>query len=127
MHVRILYATAFVLCGAWSAQTAAQESLLTIRSKDGGADFDLTVTEIKREPRKSFLVVPGFSHRSAAGSRWLMCAYTALAMRRGFSYWSVVYPEGSSETLVVGFPETPTEDISKTLGSEFSGPLVTPE
>ncbi|MFZ5775158.1 MAG: hypothetical protein ACOY3Z_06725 [Thermodesulfobacteriota bacterium] len=104
------------------------ESLYVVRTKDQGiTDFDLTVTETSREPNKSFLSVPGFHKRSATGSRWLMCAYTDLAIKRGFKYWSVIYPEEGSDILIVGFPKSQEENISQTLGSEFAGKNVVPE
>lgn len=113
---------------AFGSSVAAQEDLYAVTSKDQGiVEFvDLTVTEIKREARKSVLLVPGFHQRSAAGSRWLMCAYTDLAIRRGFKYWLVVYPAETSETVVVGFPTSDTEDVGKTLGREFVGERVLP-
>lgn len=109
-------------------QSFAKESLYVARSRDQGVTaFDLTVTETKREPNKSFLSVPGFHKRSAAGSRWLMCTYTDLAIKRGFKYWSVIYPEEGNEIVVVGFPKSQDENISKTIGSEFSEKNVVPE
>lgn len=69
-----------------------QSALYTVSSKAQGAPFDLVVTETKREPNKSFLPVPGFHKRTAPSARWLTCAYTDLALKRGFSYWVVVYP-----------------------------------
>ena len=80
-----------------------QPSLYTVSSKAQGAPFDLVVTETKREPNKSFISVPGFHNRTAPGARWLMCAYTDLAIKRGFLNWVVVYPPESSEVLVVAF------------------------
>jgi hypothetical protein len=114
-----------LVCGGYAL---AKDALYVIRSKDQGVTgFDMTVTEIRREPNKSFLSVPGFHERSSAASRWLMCAYTDLAVKRGFKYWSVIYPEKGSEVLIVGFPQSENEDLKKTLGSEFSGTRVIPE
>lgn len=78
------------------------------------------VTETKREPSKSILSVAGFHKRTAAGSRWLMCAYTDLAVKRGFSHWIVVYPPENSEVLVVGFANSPTASVKELLGEDFS-------
>jgi hypothetical protein len=97
-----------------------QDSLYRIRSRDLGIEaFDLTVTETKRTPRTSVVAVPGFHEGSAAARQWLMCVYTHLALRRGFKYWAVVYPEPPGVDLLVGFPETVSEDVSRTLGPEF--------
>lgn len=109
------------------ALVLAAEPLYSVRSKDQGAPFDLEVTEVKREPLKSHLLVPGFHRRSAPGSRWLMCVYTDLAIKRGFKYWSVVYPEEASETLVVGFFQAETDDIAKTLGNDYVASRVMPD
>jgi hypothetical protein len=124
--IKIAVVTALVIVGTVTAAASAA-SLYSVRSKDQGAPFDLVVTETKREPSKSFLSIPGFHKRSAAGSRWLMCAYTDLAIQRGFKYWIVIYPEEPNETLIVGFPQSANEDITKTLGSEFSAGKVMPD
>jgi hypothetical protein len=127
-RVRTIQILVVLSVAAFAMLGLAKESLYVVRSKDQGITaFDLTVTETKRESNKSFLSVPGFHKRSAAGSRWLMCAYTNLAIKRGFNYWSVIYPEEGSETLIVGFPKSQNENIVKTLGSEFSGKNVVPE
>jgi len=85
------------------------------------------VREIKRESRKSELYVPGFHDRSAAGSRWLMWAYTDLTRQRGFEYFIVVYPPEGSDKLIIGFPKSETEKIEKTLGPEFAGDSLFPK
>lgn len=85
----------------------------------GFSSLDYTVTEIKRTDRLSVLRIPGFHKRTAAASRWMMCVYTDLAIKRGFKFWSVVYPEAQSEDLIVGFPQSENEDIARTLGPEF--------
>lgn len=97
-----------------------QPSLYTVSSKDQGASFDLVVTETKREPNKSFLFVPGFHNRTAPGARWLMCAYTDLAIKRGFSNWVVVYPPANSEDLVLGFSNSPNISVKELLGKDFN-------
>ena len=128
MHSVSRIALIATLLLAFSVKVQAEEQLSTFRSKDAGITaFDLTATEVKREPGKSFLIVPGFKNRSAAGSRWLMCVYTALAIERGYDYWTVVYPEGEDETLIVEFPGSEAEDIGQTLGNEFSGPRAIPK
>ena len=98
---------------------AAEEPLFSARSKAQGAPFDLTVTETSRLPAKSYLQVPGFHDRTAAGARWLMCAYTALAIERQFSYWVVAYPEEGSDRLVVGFTNNEAADAKELLGADY--------
>jgi len=49
-----------------------------------------------------------------------MCAYTDLAVKRGFSHWVVVYPPENSEVLVVGFSDSPGASIKELLGEDFS-------
>lgn len=102
-----------------SLNVHAEEALYSVNSKQQGMPFDLVVTETKREPMKSSLSIPGFHKRTAAASRWLMCAYTDLAMKRGFKYWSAVYPDESNETVVVGFYLSPNADVASTLGDDY--------
>lgn len=97
----------------------AQPAMYTASSKAQGAPFDLVVTEIKREPTKSFLSIPGFNKRTAPGSRWLMCAYTDLAIKRGFTNWAVVYPAENSDVLVVGLSNSPSASAKDVLGTDF--------
>ena len=97
----------------------AADTHYSVSAKNQGMPFDLVVTEIKREPSKSFLYVPGFHKRSAAGSRWLMCAYTDMAIKRGFKYWTTVYPDETSETIVIGFYQSEDADVPGTLGSDY--------
>jgi hypothetical protein len=111
------------LLAAWvllfAQPVLAQSALYTVSSKAQGATFDLVVTEIKREPNKSHISVPGFHNRTAPGARWLMCAYTDLAVKRGFSHWVVVYPPEGSEVLVLGFSNSPDTPIKELLGSDY--------
>jgi len=119
MH--ILSARFLVACALVLAQPVlAQPSLYTVSSKTQGAPFDLVVTETEREPSKSFLSVPGFHKRTAPGARWLMCVYTDLAVKRGFSHWMVVYPPENSEVLVVGFSNAPNASVRELLGLDFN-------
>jgi len=118
--MNILFARMLVACVVLFAQPVlAQSTLYTVSSKTQGAAFDLVVTEIKREPNKSYISVPGFHMRTAPGARWLMCAYTDLAVKRGFSHWVVVYPPESSEVLVLGFSNSPDTSIKELLGSDY--------
>jgi len=96
-----------------------QSALYTSSSKAQGAPFDLVLTEIKREPNKSFLSVPGFHKRTAPGARWLMCAYTDLAINRGFSHWIVVYPPENSDVLVLGLSNSSSASIKELLGKDY--------
>ncbi len=114
--------------GLLVAQVAnAEEPSYRVRSRDMGIEaFDLTVTETKRTDRTSVLNVPGFHSRTAPASRWLMCVYTHLALKRGFDWWAVVYPEAPSEDLVVGFPNAKSDNLVQTLGAEFGGTNVLP-
>jgi hypothetical protein len=102
----------------WQA-ALAQPTLYSVSSNAQGAPFDLVVTELKREPSKSFISVPGFHNRTAPGSRWLMCAYTDMALKRGFSHWVVVYPPANNETLVVGFSNSASTPIPGLLGTDY--------
>jgi hypothetical protein len=118
MHIlsaKFLIASALLL----TQSVFAESSLYTVSSKAQGAPFDLVVTETKRELSKSYLLVPGFHKRTAPGSRWLMCAYTDLAVKRGFSHWIVVYPSENSEVLVVGFSNSSTTSVKELLGEDF--------
>lgn len=100
---------------------SADESLYSVSSREMGiTQFDFTVTEINREPRISKLKIPGFLDRSAGASRWMMCAYTDLAIKRGFKFWAALYPENSSDEVQLGFPNSANEDLSKSLGPKFT-------
>lgn len=100
---------------------ACQEPLYDVRAGDMGFQgINLSAAETKRGARTSVLKVPGFHQRSAAASRWLMCVYTDLAIRRGFKYWTVVYPDPPGEDLLIGFPASQDENCAETLGGEFS-------
>jgi hypothetical protein len=108
---------ALLLIGA-----APDQALYHMRSRDQGISaFDVSVTETKREERTSILKVPGFHDRSAAAARWLMCAYTDLAIQRGFDYWAVLYPALPSEELLLGFPKSEKKEDVAALGSRFAG------
>lgn len=113
------------------ATTAKPDQLTTpsyiIRSKDRGAPFDLVVTETKRQPEKSYLSIPGFHNRSAAGSRWLMCAYNDLAAKRGYQYWTAIYPESEDGEVVVGFSNSASADPSVILGSDYAKSRAIPD
>lgn len=111
---------AFLITAALACSAMADSSLYSVSSRAQGAPFDLVVTELKREPNKSYLSVPGFHNRTAPGARWLMCAYTDLSVKRGFSHWFVSYPPGDSEVLVVGFTNSPSASAKEVLGKDYS-------
>jgi len=113
-----------ILILGYSAQAIAEASLYSNSSKLQGAPFDLVVTETKREANKSYLSVPGFNDRTAPGSRWLMCAYTDLVVKRGFSYWTVVYPSANSDVLVVGLTNSTIVTVQGLLGKDYNSELA---
>jgi len=113
----ILLTVSFTSLGA----AFADERLYSVSSREMGiSQFDFTVTEIKRESRISTLKIPGFEDRSAAASRWMMCAYNDLAIKRGFKFWAALYPQDSSDEIQLGFPNSENEDLTKTLGTKFN-------
>jgi TPR repeat protein len=122
----ITYAVLFVaaLVAAFSSISVAlaEEDLYSASSPGmGSTQPDFTITEIKREQRISTLKIPGFRNRSAGASRWMMCAYTDLAIKRGFKYWAALYPRDSSDIIQLGFLNSKDEEIKTVLGSQFTG------
>lgn len=108
-----------------TAPVTAEESPHSVSSRSMGIiQFDFTISEIKREPRISILKIPGFHERSAGASRWMMCAYTDLAVKRGFKFWAALYPDNSSDEVQLGFPDSANEELAKTLGPKFAGDSV---
>jgi hypothetical protein len=104
----------------------AAEELFSARSRDEGAAFDLTIRETARQADTSVVNVPGFHDRTGAGSRWLMCKYNALAKRRGFRYWAVVYPSSPTESFPVAFYQSDTTDVAKVLGIDYDAERLFP-
>ena len=119
--------TSLLAAALFAGPCDAADKLYSARSRDHGAPFDLVLTEVKREPSKSLLSVPGFHRRTAAGSRWLMCMYNDLAFNRGFRYWTVIYPNEPAETIPIAFYQSESEDVAKILGREFVASRVFPE
>lgn len=119
MDMHRVTALAGILAMLYGAISAAEEPTFRASSRAQGADFDLTVTEIKREPYKSYLRVPGFHERTAAGSRWLMCAYTDLAISRGYSHWTVMYPAEGEDLVIVALAQTRLSTAKSLLGSDY--------
>jgi hypothetical protein len=114
-----------VLTISWlflSSYGVAEDSLFSAslnRTNSGLPDF--MIKEIKREQRISTLRIPGFSNRSSSESRWTMCAFTDLAIKRGFRYWAALYPRDSSDIIQLGFLNSKDEEIKTVLGSQFAG------
>lgn len=100
-------------------KVSAQAPPYTVSSRAQGAPFDLTVTEVEREQDKSYLKVPGFHSRTAPGARWLMCAYTDLAIKRGYSHWAVMYPQDDKDVVVVVFSNSGSSSPKQLFGNEF--------
>lgn len=48
-----------------------------------------------------------------------MCAYTDLALKRGFSHWAVVYPPANSDVLVVGLSNSAGASVQGLLGADY--------
>ncbi|MGY0505395.1 hypothetical protein [Luteimonas sp. e5] len=105
---------------AQATAAARAGDLFVANSKEQGADFDLTATEVERLPTKSYLSIPNFHERTAPGSRWLMCVYTELAMERGFEYWFVQYPRGEDTRVIVGFADSNATTADEAIGSDFN-------
>ncbi|MEG3768714.1 hypothetical protein [Alteromonas sp. 14N.309.X.WAT.G.H12] len=83
------------------------EELFSVSSEERNISaFDYVVTEIKREKGYSILNIPKFQERTAAASRWMMCAYTELAMLRNANMWAAVYSDDSGDNVTVVFPDS---------------------
>ena len=100
--------------------TPTDVPLYSISAKALGLPFEMDVSEVRRTASKSYLDVPGFGERTAVQSRWLMCVYTDLALERGFSHWTVVYPTQNGTRLVVGFSNSAKTSPSTLLGADFA-------
>ena len=118
----VLFVAALVAAFSSRSVALAEEDLYSASSPGiGSTPSNFTITEIKREPRISTLKIPGFRDRSAGASRWMMCAYTDLAIKRGFKYWAALYPTDSSDIIQLGFLNSKDEEIKTVLGSQFTG------
>ena len=103
----------------------ADTRLYQIRSKDVGWNtIDLTITETRREARISYLNIPRYRNRTSVESRFAMCAFTDIALRRDFQVWIVADGSLSGDKVEVGFLKTEEEDVKTTLGERFAGPQV---
>ena len=114
--------TLLLLVGAVLTPLAAsaQTALYSASSKSQGAPFDITATETSRESNRSRLSVPGFHTRTAPAARWLMCVYTDLAFKRGFTHWVVAYPPDGSEIIVLGLSNAPEASPKELLGPDYA-------
>lgn len=111
-----------VLCGALAIGAFAAEKLYRVNSKDvGWTDIDLTISEVRREARISVLRIPNYERRSAAEARFAMCAFTDIAIQRGFDVWIVSDGSITDNIVRVGFLKSNNEDPAKVLGREFAG------
>lgn len=103
----------------------ADEKLYRVNSKDVGWDtIDLTIAEIRRDGRISVLRIPHYGKRSAIESRFAMCAFTDIAIQRGFEVWIVSDGSITDDVVRVGFLKSNGEDAAKLLGKDFVGENV---
>jgi hypothetical protein len=106
---------------------AEDTPLFHANSKElGYGTIDIDISEISRGERTSMLKIHGFHGRSAFGSRWLMCAYTSLAMKRNFKNWAAYYPTQPDENLLLIFPDHENEDLSKLASQELDKARIVP-
>jgi len=124
MHFFTHFVVAMAVVLSSDSAVAQSTRLFSASSKAQGALFDLQVSETDRLPTKSYLSVPGFHDRTAPGARWLMCAYTALAVQREFSYWYVAYPAANSNRVVVAFSNSANSSPAELLGPDYEKELA---
>lgn len=72
----------------------------------------------------SALRIPHYSKRSAIESRFAMCAFTDIAIQRGFDVWIVSNWSITDDVARVGFLKSNGEDAAKLLGKDFVGDNV---
>ena len=121
---RLLILLLLVCCGLANAKDTP---LFHANSKELGYDaIDIDVTEVSRGERTSTLRIRGFHSRSAFGSRWLMCSYTALALQREFNSWIAYYPLAPDENLLLIFPTSESDDLSKLTGQQLDKSRLLP-
>jgi hypothetical protein len=120
-QITILLITFFFLSGAFAVD------LYVVSSKEMGIkNFNYTVEEIERQPSYSKLHIRNFNDRSAAASRWMLCAYTDLAIKRGFENWAIYYPKEVKDQLLIVFPQTKSKDdpIYKEMKLDSNIPMI---
>jgi len=121
---RIVFILAGFLIASSACAQAEKQELFSASARSQGLDFAMTVAEVAREDSFSTLEAPGFHKRSAAESRWLMCAYSALALKRGFTHWLAQYPTETSETILVAFTNSDTASTEETFGSRLAATQI---
>ena len=100
----------------------AEEKLYRINSKDVGWDsIDLTISEVRRNGPVSVLRIPRYENRTAAESRFAMCAFTDIAIQRDYAVWVVSSAKVVDNLVRVGFLKSESDDAVKLLGKEFGG------
>jgi hypothetical protein len=119
---RIVIGCIFATAALCASSSFADEKPYRINSKDVGWDkIDLTILEVRRDDRVSSLRIPHYEKRSSAESRFAMCAFTDIAMQRGFEVWIVSGGNIADDIVRVGFLKSDSEDAVKLLGAEFAG------
>jgi hypothetical protein len=118
-----------LVCLALMLSACSQESdgaLYRANARGNGLPFDMTVSELRRTATKSYLEIPGFNARTSQQARWSMCAFTELARKRGFSFWTVVYPpeDSSQAQLVVALSNSENTSPAELLGQDFVAELT---
>jgi hypothetical protein len=48
-----------------------------------------------------------------------MCAFTDLTIKRGFSYWQVIYPPSDSNVIILGLANSPNASAKEIFGNEY--------
>jgi hypothetical protein len=100
----------------------ADETLYRVNSKDvGWSTIDLTISEVRRDGRISVLRIPHYGNRSAIESRFAMCAFTDIAIQRGFEMWIVSDGSITDDLVRVGFLKSGDEDATRLLAKDFVG------
>lgn len=112
----------FALCLLSAAATAQAQGYVFAAKDTGYPGSAYVVTETAHTATTVSVSIPGFENRSAPESRWMMCVYTNLAMLYQQPYWTAVYPQAGSDTVLIGFPASDAPDSLQALGPEFLGP-----
>jgi hypothetical protein len=103
-----------------AALGAFADDLYRINSKAvGWTTIDLTISEIKRDGRVVSLRVPHYAKRSDSETRFSTCAYTDIAIQRGYDAFVVSGGAVNDDVVRVGFLKA-GEDSGKVLGTEFA-------
>ena len=118
----IFQITALALSSTLAGAASPDIAIYSASSRQKGLPFDMTVTETRRTPTKSYLRIPGFNSRTSVQARWVMCVFADVAVKRGFKYWTVVYPpeKPGDDQLVVAFSNSAAADPKILLGQDFA-------